>query len=163
MRFKQKQNHMVDFLFPVALFFVFTLSALTILLLATKIYRSTIEDSSLNDTARTSLAYISEKIHQNDNKDSVSVGTFDGCDALILKQTHENETYDTYIYAYNNELKELFLKEGISAEASSGKTILQIESFTIEPLSDNQIRFHCVDSNGKEASIVIGLKTEQNM
>ena len=57
---------MIDFLFPVALFFVFALSALTVILLAARIYQSTTESSSLNYTARTSLSYINEKIHQND-------------------------------------------------------------------------------------------------
>lgn len=163
MRFKTKHGHMIDFLFPVALFFVFTLSALTILLLAAKIYQSTIDHSSLNDTARTSLAYISEKIHRNDAKDSVSIGTFDGCDALILKQTHEKDDYYTYIYTYENELKELFLKEGATADASSGKTILKVKSFTMKPLSENLISFKCIDSKGKTASIVVGLKTGQEM
>ena len=73
MRFRLKQRHMIDFLFPVALFFVFALSALTVILLATQIYRSTTENSSLNYTARTSLSYISEKVHQNDSRQSISL------------------------------------------------------------------------------------------
>ncbi len=52
MRFRVKQRHMIDFLFPVALFFVFALSALTVILLATQIYKSTTENSSLNYTRR---------------------------------------------------------------------------------------------------------------
>ena len=48
MRFRTQQNHMIDFLFPVALFFVFAVSAMTVILLATGIYRSTTEHSSLD-------------------------------------------------------------------------------------------------------------------
>ena len=48
MRFRTQQNHMIDFLFPVALFFVFAVSAMTVILLATGIYRSTTEHSSRN-------------------------------------------------------------------------------------------------------------------
>ena len=59
MQNKPRQNHMVDFLFPVALLFVFALSALTVILLATRVYQTTTENSSLNYTARTSLSYIS--------------------------------------------------------------------------------------------------------
>ena len=117
MRFRTQQNHMIDFLFPVALFFVFAVSAMTVILLATGIYRSTTEHSSLNYTARTSLAYICEKIHQNDAGGDVALGTFDGCDALILRQTRGEDTYQTYIYVYENELKELFIKDGVEAPA----------------------------------------------
>ena len=60
MRFRMKRNHMIDFLFPVALFFVFALSALTLILLAARIYQSTTENSSLNYSSRTCLSYISE-------------------------------------------------------------------------------------------------------
>ena len=74
MRFRTKRRHMIDFLFPVALFFVFALSALTVLLLAARIYQSTTENSSLNYTSRTGLSYISEKIHQNDLGGHVSIG-----------------------------------------------------------------------------------------
>ena len=111
MRFRVKQRHMIDFLFPVALFFVFSLSALTVILLATRIYKSTTENSSLNYTSRTSLSYISEKIHQHDSG-TISLGTFDGCDAIVLGQEIDGTVYYTYIYSYRNELKEIFLKDG---------------------------------------------------
>ena len=106
MRFRTKHKHMIDFLFPVALFFVFALSALTVILLAAKIYQSTTEHSSFNYTSRTCLSYIAEKIHQNDVGGTVSIGTFDGCDALVLEQAHGEDTYYTYIYVHENELKE---------------------------------------------------------
>lgn len=42
--FSQKR-HAIDFLFPVTVFFVFTISALTVILLAAQIYQSTTDDS----------------------------------------------------------------------------------------------------------------------
>ena len=98
MYMQDKKKHMIDFLFPVVLFFVFTLSALTVILLAAGIYQSTTEESSLNDSARTSLSYISEKLHQSDAADSVSIGTFDGCEALILKHSSDDDDYLSLIH-----------------------------------------------------------------
>lgn len=161
MRFRTKRKHMIDFLFPVALFFVFALSALTVLLLAAKIYQSTTESSSLNYTSRTSLSYISEKIHQNDSDGAVTLGTFDGCDALIMKQTAGSETYYTYIYADGKELKELFIKEGAPAKASAGRTILEIEDFSMEQIGDSLLRFSCTDQKSQKASTLIGIRTAQ--
>ena len=66
MKFRTRQKHIIDFIFPVALFFVFALCALTVLLLSARIYQSTTDSSSRNYTARTGLSYVSEKIHQND-------------------------------------------------------------------------------------------------
>ena len=75
MKFQRKQKHMVDLIFPVSLFFMFALCAVTVLLLAARIYQSTTEHSSLNYTARTGLSYISEKIHQNDRNGQIRIGS----------------------------------------------------------------------------------------
>ena len=85
MRFQPRKHHIIDILFPISLYFVFTVSALTVLLLATNVYRITTENSALNFNANTSLSYITEKIHQNDTEGAVSIGSFDGHQALILK------------------------------------------------------------------------------
>lgn len=153
-----KQKHMIDFLFPVVLFFVFTLSALTVILLAAGIYQSTTEKSSLNDSARTSLSYITEKFHQSDTADSVSLGTFDGCDALILKHSSDDANYYTYIYAYNNELKELFVSDDAAAGAADGRTILKVKDFDVRLLSDNLLQLECTDTQQQTASVVVGVR-----
>lgn len=41
----------------------------------------------------------------------VSLGTFDGLDALILEQEYDGASYFTYIYTDEHELKELFVKK----------------------------------------------------
>lgn len=159
MQNKPRQNHMVDFLFPVALLFVFALSALTVILLATRVYQTTTENSSLNYTARTSLSYISEKIHQNDANGDVTLGTLDGCDALILQHNYNGAAYKTYIYVYENELKELFVKDGLKLTASMGKTILSVENFSMRAVKDKTFQFSCTDANGQEASTVVGIRS----
>ncbi|MCI9218072.1 MAG: DUF4860 domain-containing protein [Dorea sp.] len=159
MRFHTKRKHMIDYLFPIALFFVFAISALTVLLLAARIYQSTTENSSLNYTSRTSLSYISEKIHQNDMDGKVTIGSFDGCDALIMEQNIDEDIYYTYIYANNKELKELFIKDGVTANASAGRTILEIQNFSMKQLSNNLLEFTCTDKKNQTASTIIGIRS----
>ena len=161
MQLRTRQNHMIDFLFPVALLFVFAVSALAVILLAADIYRSTTADSSLNYTARTSLSYISEKIHQNDTGGDVSIGVYDGCDALILEQEYNQAAYRTYIYVYENELKELFSKKEAEFPASTGKTILSVEDFSMDMVKDGVFRFSCTDSDGQTASTVVGVHSSR--
>lgn len=159
MQSRTRYRHMIDFIFPVVLFLVFALSALTVTLLAARIYQSGTEHSARNDSARTSLSYVIEKVHQNDAEGVVSTGSFDGCDALILQQTYNDEIYDTYIYAYDGMLKELFMKEGANATASDGKDILAVEEFTITELDDGLFRFHCVDADGQKAESIVSLQS----
>lgn len=110
MRFQSRKHHIIDILFPISLYFVFTVSALTVLLLATNVYRTTTENSALNFNANISLSYITEKIHQNDTEGAVSIGSFDGHQALILKQHYNDTEYVTYIYVSEGNLMELYTK-----------------------------------------------------
>lgn len=160
MKAETKHGHVIDFLFPVVLFFILALSALTVILLAAGIYRSTAEDSALNDTSRASLSYVAEKIHQNDSEGAVYTGDFDGCEALVMKQSYNGEGYCTYIYEYDNNLMELFIKEGTRASAADGKVILKVKDFSMTSLSGGLIRFDCTDIQGREASIIAGLRTQ---
>lgn len=157
----RKQKHMIDFLFPILLFFVFTVSALTVILLAAGIYQSTTEKSSINYSARTSLSYITEKLHQNDSADSVTLGTFDDCEAIIMKHSHEDTEYYTYIYSYDNQLKELFISSDSVATAEDGRTILEVKEFDISPISDNMVKIQCTDKQQQKASAVIGLRCSE--
>lgn len=75
---QRHQKHTIDFLFPAALFLVFAVSALCVMLLAAGIYRQSAVETAKNDVSRTALSYISEKIHQGDSGDAVHLGTFDG-------------------------------------------------------------------------------------
>ena len=166
MGFHFKRRHMIDFIFPLALFLVFTLSALTLILLAAGIYQSSTESSAQQYTARTALAYISEKIHQNDESGSIYLGNIDECDALIIDQIYDAEIYHTYIYAYGytygNEqsLKELFIKDGAEASAADGRTILEIRDFSMEQLSDNLFQFECTDTKNNTISTIIGIRSK---
>lgn len=159
MKFQRKQKHMVDLIFPVSLFFMFALCAVTVLLLAARIYQSTTEHSSLNYTARTGLSYISEKIHQNDRNGQIRIGSLDGEPALVMEQVYEEGTYYTYIYAYENSIRELFLKEGGNADLSSGTKILNVKEFSMEQIDEQLLSFHCTTEDDQESSIVVALRS----
>lgn len=162
MRRESAKHHVIDFLFPIVLFFLFTISAVIIVLLAGRVYQSSVENASRNNNARTALSYITEKVHQNDSEGTIFLGTFDGCQALILKQEYNDITYYTYIYPHEDMLKELFIKEGANATAENGKTILDIQEFSMEAANDHLLRCSCTDSNGTSASMLIGVSTQIN-
>lgn len=161
MKFRTKRKHIIDFIFPIALFVVFALCALTVLLLAARIYQSTTEHSSLNYTSRTGLSYISEKIHQNDVNGSVSINELNGTPALVMEQTYDDAVYYTYIYTYDGELKELFVKNNTPVELSAGKTILEVKTFSMEEAGENLLRFRCVDKSSQESSIIVSINSNK--
>lgn len=156
---RDNKKHMIDFIFPMVLFFVFALCALAVLLLSAGIYESTTENSSRAYNGQTGLSYISEKIHQNDVHGGVRIGSLDGQEALILTQTHDNVEYSTYIYTYENELKELFLKENATADLNAGTTILEIQDFHMEQLGPHLFQFSCTDGSGEKNEMTVATRS----
>ncbi len=43
--------------------------------------------------------------------------------------------------------------------AADGKTVLKVEDFSMESLSDNLMQFHCVDENNQESSSVLCIRS----
>ena len=107
MKLFSQKRHAIDFLFPVTVFFVFTISALTVILLAARIYQSTTDDSQRNYTSGTALSYLTEKLRQNDREDGIFLDELDGTQAVVLLQETDDASYLTYLYAWDGQLREL--------------------------------------------------------
>ena len=148
-----------DFLFPIALFFVFFCSSIIVLLFAANTYESVVEDSNSNFETGTSLAYITEKIRQSDSDGSITLSEFDGYEALKISESHGDKTYITYIYEMDGLLKEIFIQDGTSANAKAGTTIMTIQDFHMESKGNGLIEFTATASNGTTESMIIGTYT----
>lgn len=159
MKFHTHRRHMIDFIFPVSLFFIFALCALAVLLFAARIYQSITEHSSRNYTAGTALSYISEKIHQNDTDGNIQITELDGETALRMEHIYDNATYFTYIYSDDQELKELFIKEGVVADPSAGTKILDIQDFSMKKINSKLFRFDCTDRNNQKDTVLVSVKS----
>ena len=161
MKFSEPKKHVIDIVFPIALFFVFAASALTAILCAAKIYQSTTERSEEHYAARVSLSYISEKIRQNDVGGNVSIGKIGDADSLILRQDMGGTICTTYIYEYGGMLKELFVKEGAQVSPASGKDMIAVSDFSMRELSDNLFEFTAVTETGYSDSVTVGIRSRK--
>lgn len=149
------RQHSIDFLFSLLLFFIFAIFSVVILLFSAHIYQSVTETSEQQFETGTALSYLTEKIRYHEKAGNVNICDFQGNEALALTETYGDETYTTYIYGTNGELKEVFLLEGTSVSADSGTTIMEIGSLEMTKVSENLFRFTCVSKNGISASVHI--------
>lgn len=134
----ENEHHMIDILFVLTLFGVFAISALTLVIMGAKIYKSTVDHMNVNYSSRTAYAYITQKIRQQDREDSVSVGTFDGCTAIIMEEEINDTLYCTYLYEYEGQLYELLTRADQSdMKAEFGSPIMEIQSFQAKQISPN--------------------------
>lgn len=151
MAIRKDRKHTIDFLFPLAVLFVFAVSAFTVLLLSAHVYADQTARTQSDYQAATPLSYIREKVRQNDQNGALSIGEIDGETCLILR---DDDTY-TYIYAYEDNLKELYIREGVDAHAKDGKDILEIKDFQVQELSGGLFRVSCQASDGTKQSVIL--------
>jgi len=157
---QSRREHLVNILLPMALLLVFAVSALAVLLFATRIYQNTIENSALSEVSGTAVSYISEKIHSGDSAGSVRLEKRNGTDMLVLAQTLNGEVYETCVYEYRGELKELFIKAGADMPLSSGRTITQLKAFSVSAVGDDLLLISCTDPSGKTVRTMVALRSE---
>ncbi len=169
MKFKNDSKHIVDLLFVLALFLVFAFFSLMLVIVGANVYRKTVDNSNINFSTQTAFSYIAEKIRQqdeitaNDADSVISVEPFGEGDALVLKSTQKAEgaqqsvVYKTYIYLYQDSLRELFIKEGSQIGPEAGKEIFPLTAFTVEQVTGTLYRFHL--QNGTETDITFQIGT----
>lgn len=139
----ENNRHIVDVLFVLALFGVFAASALMLVTLGANVYKKTVANMNDNFTERTAYSYVMEKIRQNDSNDRISVEEIAGVPALTFTQLNNEETFCTYLYLYEGQLKELFVrKDSFSGTniLSAGQNIIPMSAFILEETEDGLIR-----------------------
>ena len=155
----RKSKHTIDFLFPIALFFVFACSSLIVLLYAANTYENIVSQSNNNFESGTCLAYITEKIRQNDSDCDIFISSIDELDALTIQETIDTKTYTTYIYELDGTLYELYMQEGVSITPKAGTKIMNVNELEMKEISPSLFEFTCKLSDQTTDSLIIGLSS----
>lgn len=163
----QERHFIVDILFVLALFGVFTVSALMLVTIGSEVYRHTVDDMGSNYETRTAVAYITEKVRQNDNiildsdtniPQNISISTLANEPSLMLTQNINGENYHTYLYLHEGYLKELFMKSGSylgDNMLAAGQTIMKLSDFSVQQVSDNLLSVQMTTPDGESHKIYI--------
>lgn len=127
-----RKSHAVDVLFAVALFTLFAILSLLLVLGGADSYRGVVRDTRQNNEARVSLSYVTNKVRAYDRAGAVRVEERDGIAVLVLEEAVENTAFQTLIYAYDGALRELYLRSGFVFHPENGTKIAGAERFLAE-------------------------------
>ncbi len=136
MEFKP-QKHIIDLLFVITLFCLFALSAIFLISIGANVYGKTVNAMEDNFNTRTSIAYITEKVRQSDQEKSFSIGQLDDCQAIVIQTQSSDTTYFTYLYEYEDTLRELTTRSDIHLGPEAGQIILSVFDFKLTPINDH--------------------------
>lgn len=160
MHFKNRsQTHTTDLLFTIGLFCVFSAAAFILVMIGIHVYEATVANMQDTYSTRTALSYVTEKVRQHDASDSVRLGELEGGTALVLSDELGGDTFLTYIYAEDDHLCELTVREGTQASRSMGEQIIQVQDFTMEDAGNGFLQFSASDSAGDTIRFLLHLRS----
>ena len=163
MNFAKRNKSVVDFIFILALFGAFAITALFVVLFGARIYRSTVSNMSTNYEKRTAMSYVTEKIRSHDHTGGVDVTDSDGSSSdgehsvLKLYQKVGGKKYVTYLFVSDGYLKEFTAVDSYDFDFKNGTNILAINDFSVRKESDGLYHFNITDSNGEKTEFFVTL------
>lgn len=116
-----ERSHSIDFLFIIGLFILFALCALTVVMIGSKVYSSTVDTMESAHDNNTAMNYILEKVslHNNGHVQVIRDGQKD-----VLCLT--DGSHKDYLYAKHHHLYEYQSDQAFTAQ--NGQQILTIDS-----------------------------------
>ena len=154
---KTKRNGINGILATVALFFVFALISLAVLIVGARSYRGVTARMEKTDSSRTALAYIANKVRQNGGSGGVSVRNVEGIPVLALRQTVGDSVYETLIFYQEGAVRELLVPAGTD-KLTGGLEIVPALGLHFV-LTDGSLSVELSDSGGDEIELTLHLRS----
>lgn len=157
LRLDNRRSTKIDGVFVIALFTMFAVTAFLLILIGAKQYQNTADTMDSNYETRTISSYLTEKLRQNDADGSITITEIDGTHALALKTTENDITYVTYIYYYENALREIVVNDASVFSLETGQEIIQTGGFSAEVVSDNLLKITITTIKGQKQTLYLTL------
>lgn len=145
-------RHSIDSLAALLLFALFILFLLFMLLFGAGSYQASVRGLDTGNNLYTAASYITTKFRQHDQTDSISVKEFQGTTALCFCEDIEGKDYFTYIYLYEDHLKELFTAADSGADLSMGTSLAELSDFTVDTVNNSFYKISLTDQEGTVSS-----------
>lgn len=160
MKFGKRDKSIIDALFLLALFGVFLICALFIVLFGAKIYKNTVNNSDISFNSRTALSYVTEKVRQNDNYHGIAVINSGDDPVVMLSQTVNDRVFCTYLYKYEGSLMEYTTNEGNILKKDFGSKIMDITDFSVKEINKGLYNFIISDVNGHVTDFYVSIYSD---
>lgn len=159
---QSNNKHMMDILFVLSLFLVFAVCSIVLIILGADVYQKQVNHMENNYESRTSIAYLFEKIRQNDSINSISIDTKGESEALKLITNINDTDYAIWLYEYDGFLYELFTRAEIDLSPEAGQKILEISTLNFDQISSTLYNVSFTNKEGENITLYLSSHCPQN-
>lgn len=157
MKQRQTEQHQMGTLAVLAVFCVFAVCILTVILFGAKTYQSLNDRSEENYQSRTLSLYLSGKLRQAYLQRDITVAPFGDGDCIAISEEWDDELYCTWLYCQDGWLMELFGEADFEYEPEEGEKILRASDFRAE-LRDGLLTVSVAAEDGSPISLQFALR-----
>lgn len=157
LRLDNRRTTKIDSVFVIALFTMFAVTAFLLILIGARQYQHTADTMNANYECRTISSYLTEKIRQNDSQGSIQLTQLEGTPAIAI-ETIENDTiYITYIYYYEDALREIVVNKQSVFSLDSGQEIIQTGGFAAEMVNEDLLKITITTTENEKQQLFLSL------
>jgi hypothetical protein len=151
----RQKKHIVDVLFMVLLFCVFAILVLFVIALGARAYQTNINVAERNFNMRISTFYIAEKIRQNDAGMPLLLSSVGDSAAIVLQKEIDDAFYETWIFVYEDQLREAFVQQGMSVSPTSGQAIMALKELNFEQREEGLLYISVRDMEDNKSELYV--------
>lgn len=150
-------------MFPMLLFFVFLLCTIFTILIGSRVYENIRARNSEAFHTDTALAYMTNKVRQNDRAGSVSIREDGGCRILVLASAYDDVEFETWIYRLDGQLMELFTAKDSGIGVESGQKIMDCApvDFSLEDKENGDRILTIAIEGSRETNLLLRSSSEK--
>ncbi|MBO4458137.1 MAG: DUF4860 domain-containing protein [Butyrivibrio sp.] len=162
MELEGKRSYIVDMVFVICLMLLFVFSALSVITIGADVYQKNVGSVAGNYSKRIACAYITEKIRQSDANGGIYVENVFDQNTIVLQSDVNGVLYNTYIYAYEGNLMELYAMDELKdLYPQSGQKILELNYYNVEDIGNNTLSVNVTLDDGTEESFFVKTRSTQ--
>lgn len=151
---ENKSKGIFDSVIITALFCVYVVSVIFVLISGIRVYRSAAAAMIERYEKKTLISYLTVKIRHYDASDSIGIGYAGKEEALVLTEKYGSEIFKTYIYCYEGSVRELFIRDSATVETGDGEIITAAENLEFDMLSPSLIKVTCAGGYGESCAFI---------
>lgn len=157
LRLDNRRTTKIDSVFVIALFTMFAVTAFLLILIGARQYQHTADNMNANYESRTISSYLTEKIRQNDSQGSIRLSQLEGTPAIAIETIENDITYITYIYYYEDALREIVVNKQSVFSLGSGQAIIKTGGFTAEMVNNDLLKVTITTTENEKQQLFLSL------
>lgn len=161
-RRREPERHLVGDLFTFALFGIFTVLSLLIVVIGVDGYRNIVNTGESVGEIRTTLGYIAGKVRSDSAAAGIRIEQVDGTDVLVLTEVYDDTPYETAIYHRDGYLHEIYRNtDEEDLDIEYGERLIAVSGVTMAFEEENLLAFTATATDGRTQTLHVALRQEE--